>query len=152
WDVATAREVGKFSHGNPVSSVAFSSDGGILAAGEMSPPQGFPMPQGSAQPLWIWDMPSGKKLVTLPCHEDADGKGGLSGVAFSPDRKRMASAGSDNQVRIWEVATGRLRLTLRGHRAPVTSVAFSPDGRSLASASRDTTVLVWGLAPAGFGK
>ena len=44
---------------------------------------------------------------------------------------------------LWDVATGRERTTLEGHKSGVTSVLFSPDGSTLASASFDNTVVLW---------
>jgi DNA-binding beta-propeller fold protein YncE len=67
-------------------------------------------------------------------------------VAFSPDGTRLASAGQDNAVRVWEAATGREALTLKGHTGSVSSVAFSPDGTRLASGGEDQTVRVWDTA------
>ena len=68
-------------------------------------------------------------------------------VAFSPDGKRLASAGSDDEtVKVWDAATGQETLTLKGHTGAVASVAFSPDGKRLASASCDRTVKVWDAA------
>lgn len=69
--------------------------------------------------------------------------GPVRDVAWSPDGTRLASGGNDKMVRIWEAATGKPLLTLRGHTDAVTAVAWSPDGRWVASASWDKTVQVW---------
>jgi WD40 repeat protein len=78
-------------------------------------------------------------LLTLRGHSDA-----VSGLAYSPDGTRLASASWDDTVRVWDVFTGQEALPpLRGHTADVCAVAYSPDGRKLASASYDLTVRVW---------
>jgi WD40 repeat protein/tRNA A-37 threonylcarbamoyl transferase component Bud32 len=60
-------------------------------------------------------------------------------VAFSPDGKRLASAGGNfgqaGEVKVWDVATGRELFCLRGHKDLVSCVVFSPNGRRLASAN-----------------
>ena len=39
-------------------------------------------------------------------------------------------AGSgDDTVKLWDMATGKERATLRGHRSGICAVAFSPDKR-----------------------
>jgi WD40 repeat protein len=64
-------------------------------------------------------------------------------VAFSPDRRRMASCSVDRTIRIWDLRSARRLLCLRGHAESVNSVVFSGDGKLLVSCSDDRTVKVW---------
>jgi WD40 repeat protein len=63
-------------------------------------------------------------------------------IDVSPDNQLIASASTDNTVKLWH-PSGRLVTTLFGHEAEVRDVRFSPDGKFLASASTDNTVKIW---------
>jgi WD40 repeat protein/energy-coupling factor transporter ATP-binding protein EcfA2 len=69
--------------------------------------------------------------------------GPVSGVAFSPDGKRVVTASSDDTARVWDAVSGRLVAALAGHRGVVNIAAFLPDGQRVVTASEDRTAQVW---------
>jgi WD40 repeat protein/transcriptional regulator with XRE-family HTH domain len=66
-------------------------------------------------------------------------------AAFSQDGNRIATAGPDNIVRIWDAKTGELLQSLAGHSEKVMNVAFDPSDDRLISTSMDKTARVWDL-------
>ncbi len=66
-------------------------------------------------------------------------------IAISPAGDRIAAAGLDNDVRLWNALTGDTERLLVGHAGPVTALAFAAGGERLASASEDGTARVWKL-------
>lgn len=114
--------------GAPVTSIAWSPDGGQLAVG---------LDDGSVQ-LW---RPDPAELVTrLVGHTNA-----VLSVSWSRNGRRLATGSRDREVRLWDVAEGSQHgEPLRGHEAAVGAVAWAPDGRTLATADFHGTVLLWG--------
>ena len=138
WDVTTGDEIFVLrGHSHWISSLAFSPDGKRLASGSTD------------WTVKIWDvMRRSNTVLILEGHEvvDPTPKGRtrwVNWLVFSPDGKHLASTGSDNAVRIWDVATGKQVGTLLGHTETPVSVAYSPDGSFLASGSADKTIRLW---------
>jgi tricorn protease-like protein len=111
---------------SPVSSVAFSSDGKMLASG---------CDDGIIR---LWDPANGQELRTITGHS-----GPVYSVAFSPDGKILASA-SLYRVDLWDITNGqRIRTDNYSNAVYIYSVAFSPDGKMLASGCDDGTIRLW---------
>jgi len=64
-------------------------------------------------------------------------------ATFSPDEKKVVTAGVDTVVRIWDASTGTLLVTLSGHEDWVGGAYFTQDGSRVVTASHDDTIRVW---------
>src|SRR5439155_19084833 len=73
------------------------------------------------------------RVVQLVEHPHA-----VRALAFSPDGRRFAVGGEDQEardgaVKVWETASGRLLCTLLNQEGGVGRLEFAPDGRRLLS-------------------
>ncbi len=148
-------------HSSGVSDVAFSPDGLRLATASRD---------GTVK---VWEAATGKELFTLGKAQTGDAgpvdtagdadhgdhgdeaevagqAGDLYSVSFSPDGAHLATGGRDGTVKVWDMATGQVLLTLgeAGHTPAISAVAFSPvdGGRRLAVADSEGTVQMWDVS------
>jgi WD40 repeat protein len=148
----------------PITALAFSPDGKLLAVGAYQQVQlwesGHRRPiahfagqvralafrdsrtlavadgvPGRSGSVSILDLETG---AVTPVQQSKDE---MLAVAFSPDGKLLATGGTDGVVRIYE--GNALKKELKSHTDWISGLAFSPDGKLLASASADRTVGVW---------
>jgi WD40 repeat protein/energy-coupling factor transporter ATP-binding protein EcfA2 len=138
WNASTGQPVGQPLSGAPniVTSLAYSPDGKILAAGSCSKSATEGCQQGEIR---LWN-PETQQLISQPLIGHNEFVGNL---VFSPDGKILASSGGDKII-LWNVETRQsLGEITPGHQAysqtflsynsPTQSIAFSPDGKTLAS-------------------
>ena len=105
-----------------VLALSFSPDGKTLASGE-----GFLI-----SPIRLWDAVTGIEVGRMEGN-----RLGVTQIVFWPDGKTLASAGADQTVRLWDVASRRLLRTLRGHTDEVYSLALLPDNKTRVSGSKN---------------
>jgi WD40 repeat protein/serine/threonine protein kinase len=132
WDARTGNELLTLKrHTRGVAHTTFNPDGTRLATASWD------------NTVKVWDAWTGKELLTLKGPEGAVKElDFLTGVAFSPDGKRLAAVSVDPQtgLRVWDAQTGAEMCTFKGLAG---SIAFSPDGKRLAGNSSDGFVKVF---------
>jgi WD40 repeat protein len=82
--------------------------------------------------------------ATLTGHE-----GDVASLTFSRDSRTLLSAGTDTDIRVWNVAnpatTSQISHRRNAHTDLATTVKYSPDGLTIATASYDNTARLWRL-------
>lgn len=127
WDGRDGTEAMTLEQDEDVTSLCYSPNGETLAVGTVT------------GPIRMWDARSGKMLFKLDGHE-----GITLFLAFSSDGRRLASAGSDKTVRVWDLSTRKEVSTLRTPDI-VEYISFSPEGQLLASGGDDRTIRLWDI-------
>ena len=115
-------------HTSAVTEYVFSTNSKLLVSGNRD---------GT---IILWDINTGdqRKSLTGPAKS-------IGALTFSTDGKTLVS-GSGNEIRLWEVNTGKPISSLDAVKN-VATVALSRDGRTLASGTEDGQVQVWNLVP-----
>jgi WD40 repeat protein len=129
---AGTRFVGE--HDQPVMAVAFGQDGRTLTV------------LGSDNVAQLWDVDTGTVVATATqaSHQEDGG----NAAVLSPDGQTLAARVrnlTDGRwtVRVWDVATGFLRIELAESTGVGVPVAFGPDRRTLAVLSDEYVVRLW---------
>jgi serine/threonine protein kinase len=78
------------------------------------------------------------KTLMIHMHQSS-----INDLAWSPDKRRVASALLDGTVQVWDTHTGQTVSTFEKHGVPVNVVAWSPDGTEIASGGADRRVYIW---------
>ena len=113
----------RFLPSKPPEALMFSADAVLVASAH-------------GKSIYVWDTATGAAFAMLDEHPDP-----ITGIALSPDSRKLATAGEDWVVRLWDVSTGKFINSLKGHPGAVNALTFSPDGKILASAG--STLRLW---------
>ncbi len=70
--------------------------------------------------------------------------GAVTSVAFAKNSNKLATAGSDKTIILWDVETRQpIGQPLVGHSGVIHDISFDPNGRRLASSSADKSIILW---------
>jgi WD40 repeat protein len=122
--------------GGIASSVAFSTDGRLLASDIIE--------RCDQNVIKLWDLKTGEIKHTLSGHKFST-FGRVFAINFSPNGQLIVSASKDKTIKVWNVCTGRVTRTLLGHSQAVRAVSISSDSRVIASADEEGVIKLWNL-------
>jgi hypothetical protein len=153
WDVATGKLEKRVStRAQRAKALAFLPDGKLAVAGSRPGEEGdvriydLNAPGKVENGVTILDGVNDPKVLIKELFETDDE---VLCLAVSPDGKKLAAAGCDRLVKVWDLSEGyddaKLEQSIENHADWVFGVTFSPDGKYLLTASRDKTAKVWDL-------
>ncbi len=133
WDATTGALVGRIKNvAERTQSVAFNADGSLLAVAG-----GVPGQLGEVKLF----RPDGTLVKELLTSNDV-----VFRAIFNPAGDKLAAAGADRSIRVFDVASGKQEVLIEDHADWVVGLSYSPDGTRLASASRDKTSKLFNAA------
>jgi WD40 repeat protein len=135
WDLKAKRVLWQLRRGSaPLVPMAYSSTSGVLAVAEY----------GGLGRLHVFRPPT-----TEPEQTWEDFRGGFTEytrmAAISSDGRWLAYPGMDYAVRVMDLKSGKLHVSLNGLIWHVGALTFSPDNRRVAAGSLDGGLVVWDI-------
>jgi WD40 repeat protein len=128
WNLTTgALERDISTNRQRIRALAFSPDGARLASA------------GEDITIHVVDLTSGGQDVSLPARP------AKVFAAVFLNGQTLATGGSDNRIRIWDLASRVVTKELAGHTGSVAAMASDGTGTALVSGGYDTTLRVWDL-------
>ena len=119
---------------DPISVLAFSPNGKLLAA-------------GSHRQIRLWNMETGnwgKGISSISNYKEGrEVFHGAEALVFSPDNTTLVNGDGNGRIQLWDMTTGEELMTLNGHTEGMETLQFSSDGKTLVSAAQDGTILLW---------
>ena len=129
WNFETRQLVHEFEPSGPQITKGNFSRRGDMAIGH---------DDGS---VTLWNAELGWVQTNFPAHRRA-----VTGVAFTPDGRTLATGGVEGMAKLWNLATQREIVTLKGHLQSVHALDVSPDGSRLATGSGGAeSVKLWDI-------
>ena len=141
WDAETGRLIRALSQDKPgVNSLAWSPDGKRIATVAAVLDE---KTMAAHHDVIVWNAKLSRRIFTLRTRGQ-----GIHRVLFSPDGKRIITAGHDHTLRIWNAEHGHELLVLRGFDRGINSVAVSPNGRRIAGGAWNAQLRIFDAPPA----
>ncbi len=134
WNVDTGKRVALLTgHDAPVTALAFSENGDLLASGD---------DVGHCS-LWERDPQSGSWTLS---HNLLGHSRSIVALEFTQGDQLLVSASGDNTCGVWNVATGKeLRDRVLKHPTWITAMDVSEDGSQVLTSCDDGKVRLWSL-------